>query len=90
MRLIDADAIKYIKTLDPLGDGRSEYIEIINKDQIDNMLSIDAVLATYGIWKWKIYENGYGTWECSACGCPMIARFNYCPNCGARMVGGEW
>ena len=26
-------------------------------------------------------------WACSACGCVMTCRSNYCPNCGAKMGG---
>lgn len=33
-------------------------------------------------------ENPYGL-ECSECGQPDIDGWNYCPNCGARVVEGD-
>ena len=50
-----------------------------------------------GKWEWVQYDSNHeiGDWHCSECGF-MPASFNlakkhlnYCPNCGARMVGEE-
>ena len=40
--------------------------------------------------KWIDTPNYYQRWKCSLCGChTRDAVPNYCPNCGARMDGGE-
>ena len=36
---------------------------------------------------WKRYGKNLG--ECSECGEIVSVRSNYCPNCGAKMDGGE-
>lgn len=28
-------------------------------------------------------------WKCSECGFAVSSRYNYCPNCGARMKGAD-
>lgn len=47
--------------------------------------------------KWT-REKNYGMWKCSVCGCKVkrdnplkgnIWNYNYCPNCGCRMVENE-
>lgn len=51
---------------------------------------------TTGHWIEDIYEEytpNHDTWECSNCGEPYLLmggtpeenKYNYCPNCGARM-----
>lgn len=36
--------------------------------------------------RWKRYGRNLG--ECSNCGEIVNIRYNYCPNCGAKMDGG--
>ena len=37
--------------------------------------------------RWKRYGKNLG--ECSECGEIVSVRSNYCPNCGAKMGGGD-
>ena len=37
--------------------------------------------------RWKRYGKNLG--ECSECGEIVSVRSNYCPNCGAKMDGGD-
>ena len=37
--------------------------------------------------RWKRYGRNLG--ECSNCGEIVNIRYNYCPNCGAEMDGGD-
>jgi DNA-directed RNA polymerase subunit RPC12/RpoP len=62
----------------------------------DELTAADAP-AKYGKWEW--HESDY-EYECSACGCRFdynhtfelfdhdFEYANYCPNCGAKMIGG--
>lgn len=50
----------------------------------------DVVPVRHGRWlgsKHKIFSNTYD-YVCSKCGCDYaLAKYNYCPNCGAIMDG---
>lgn len=61
-------------------------------------------LVKHGKWYWDLngMDWGLGAWKCSECACrnnnlPMNSRINplrfsgsnYCPNCGAKMDGGN-
>lgn len=53
-----------------------------------------AEAARRGAWKPVLVQRHAGAaattyWACSACGCVMTCRSNYCPNCGARMGGDD-
>lgn len=76
MRLIDADALRE--------KVRDEGVASVFRN-IQFAPTIDAVPVRHGKWEWKKYPNGHETWECSVCRSPMITRFWYCPNCGAKM-----
>ncbi len=45
----------------------------------------DAQLARHGRWR----EGAYAGYRCSECRTTWDAQTNYCPNCGAKMDGGE-
>ena len=93
MRLIDADALRKLladnffqKTWD--GCQSEEYY--IAADTIRDAATIDAVPVVHG--RWEEADDGDGA-VCSVCGedfCNVyleVERFNYCPNCGAKMDG---
>ena len=80
MRLVDTDAIK-------LSKGFFENVNNVPKfyEWLNTLPTVDTV--KHGKW---IFENR--TWfhqpllKCSCCGKrQFVARFDYCPNCGARM-----
>ena len=50
--------------------------------------TVDAVEVVHGRWKHQ-YEKGMSYKVCSICGCRngLDLKFNYCPNCGAKMDG---
>lgn len=51
----------------------------------------DVVEVRHGEWKYVGGDLGYSDLECSECGATTVffddERFNYCPNCGAKMKG---
>ena len=56
--------------------------------------SVDAVPVVHGRWIfhkkeiWGMWDQSF--YECSNCGRRNpLYRFNYCPNCGAKMDGGS-
>lgn len=69
----------------------SEYDMIAEK--IDNVPAADVAPVVHGEWK----SNGLGGYAyvfvCSQCGYvdgyPFNDRHKFCPNCGAKMDGGE-
>ena len=82
MRLIDADK------LDWWYKGRNI------RHVIDDAPTVDAVPVVHGRWS----DAGFGElpkhapygWACSACGgISFNNEYIYCPNCGAKMDGGE-
>lgn len=105
MRLIDANALaKHIKDLPtwwaddggvyPGGsmkypDGMYYPEDIISS--IDNAPTVDSVEVVHGRWEpCAIQPNGFvGSYRCTACGNASINDSNYCPNCGAKMNGGN-
>ncbi len=53
--------------------------------------TVDAVEVVHGRWIWTVtgeedYEQYY---RCSKCNDHMYSEYNYCPNCGAKMDGGN-
>lgn len=100
-RLIDADALETHEQLEPLGNGKYEYVEVVYKGDIDAAPTIEE--RKTGKW---IHVTGYCTpggdpvWACSECGKgEHVYGIEYqtyshnvsdgqwvsCPNCGARM-----
>lgn len=60
---------------------------------IRNLPAADVVERKTGKW---IYDsepyplgNPYGHYGCDQCGESVPARTNFCPNCGAQMIGGD-
>jgi rubrerythrin len=61
-------------------------------DEIMNIPAADVVEVVKG--KWESHGEGFKwVYICSVCGFvdgyPMNDRMNYCPNCGAKMDGGD-
>lgn len=60
---------------------------------IDSEPSADVAQVRHGLWEkvaWWQHQNRYECNECSICGCRVKPKFkyNYCPNCGAKMMEG--
>lgn len=77
------------RTAEPLYRGEDNVIPAEYEDAIMELPPIDPV--KHGKWITAEYGDGTVRTECSVCGygrgLPPVR--NYCPNCGARMDGGE-
>lgn len=55
----------------------------------------DVVEVRHAIWRYKTMTvpggrgQTYAKWSCTACKTKQKERSNYCPNCGAKMDGGQ-
>ena len=62
------------------------------KREIADMPTADVAPVVHGLWKTKGYVCGGTEYQCTACGetewRTSIARFRWCPFCGAKMDGG--
>lgn len=93
-RLIDANALskKWQDMLD-IKTGEKEEIavykifEILIK-RLSQEPTIDAAPVVHGEWIELHEENGHEVGTCSHCRHVRIVD-NYCPNCGAKMDGGN-
>lgn len=99
---IDRDElIKHIKDLPTWwGDGSGVYtfypVEVMVS--IANAPAVDVQEVKHGEWKsFNSEDTLYGSYYCSACVheqdigmiVPLTTEFKYCPNCGAKMDGGD-
>lgn len=90
MRLIDADAIPYVDLNSDMPQSKIR-VYVAFKERIDRLPTIDPV--KHGEWEMK--PDPFGFFDdipvCSECGCTtkMREKYNYCPNCGARMERSE-
>lgn len=89
MRLIDADALEPSEMIQPLGNGRYEYVRIVYMDDIDAMPTIEPERKK-GKWINHRNDNGHNIADCSECGETLQwfdddIKPNFCPNCGAKM-----
>ena len=105
VRLIDANAlIEYLKKLDFEGGTKTrsqagnEVIHIHMPQIIQQAPTVDAVEVVHGRWieggKTRVDDVNGRILHCSKCGdyCynfDPIPPHNYCPNCGAKMDGGN-
>ena len=84
MRLIDADALHEIinwTLFKPPYSKRKVHRFIDDAPTIEERKT--------GKWIQEIIRHEYGStvlWKCSSCGKMATGMYNYCPNCGARMV----
>ena len=74
------DAIRVVNGQSSLTMTRSSLI-----DEITKLPAADVAPVRHG--RWKRYGKNLG--ECSECGEIVSVRSNYCPNCGAKMDGGD-
>ena len=63
---------------------------------VDSQPTVDAVEVVHGKWIEKIdmvesylADSTEVFYECSVCECANIGESPYCPNCGAKMDGGN-
>lgn len=88
--------LKIINTVNDTGGfaGYADYCVLF--DEIDTMPASDVQPIKHG--RWEYYKNNgiINTYICTNCqGKVEMAidvepsKFKYCPNCGARLIGGE-
>ena len=70
------EAKRYFKNMDEIQE---------DLDMLFCMLPAENV-APVRHGRWKSYTKNLG--ECSNCGYVVSIRYDYCPNCGAKMDGG--
>ena len=94
MRLIDADALEQIiteKFKEHYGDTVYQFIHDFFRfviRQIRRMPTIEAEPVKHG--RWIDVREYCGDFMCSNCDALYgTNKFNYCPNCGATMDGGN-
>lgn len=64
---------------------RKEAVEIIE----DICIKKEPAQSVHqGTWFFNTHTEVF-PWKCSKCNYDTVARFNFCPNCGARMGGGS-
>ena len=101
MRLIDADEIKKKAVPHVRGDNGTwsakarDWAVLVG--DIDDAPTVDAVEVVHG--EWSTIEDdccGLTALQCSKCNQeywfeddPPLKIYNYCPNCGAKMDGGN-
>lgn len=87
MRLIDADALLGI-----IAKQERWNVPDFVYESIKNAPTIDDEPVKYGMWIGKPMIGGYSRIRCSVCDNVFLEnkeKWNYCPNCGARMDGVE-
>lgn len=98
MRLIDADALLESGICAEYGYNDNGLILIPMRDvtnSIRNAHTIDAEPVRHGRWLYNSYPTvwyGHGEppeWVCSECEERAYNTYDYCPNCGAKMDGGN-
>jgi hypothetical protein len=102
VRLIDANALdfalvdEYItdksQTAALTGKGRCIFNAAIDiaRCRVGDAPTIDATPARHGEWRIVNVPKKWGgpTLRCSECNTGTTYKWNYCPNCGAKMDGG--
>ena len=98
MRLIDADALiedlrkdresVYSHVFGHVACDSAEELAVDLEQTINNQPTIDSVPVVHGEWEFDI--SGVGHYYCSVCGGrgDFYGKYNFCPNCGAKMDGG--
>lgn len=86
MRLIDADKLERKEFY-----GNEYCFDYVDAEDIDNAPTVNAVEVVHGRWVPTKVPFMNECEDCSVCGYRTVwgHRYNYCPNCGAKMDGGE-
>lgn len=90
MRLLREDDVLDIierVTNDAVENKKPKYL--IQKRIIAEIAALELVKAEpvgQGMWIYSPYTQVF-PWKCNKCNYVTVARFNFCPNCGRRMVG---
>lgn len=95
MRLIDADKLENIikYAYNAFADESPENVHKsigATLNIVKEMPTIEAEPVRHGEWI-KCFGNRYifCIYVCSECKCPNPMKTKYCPNCGAKMDGGD-
>ena len=84
MELIDKNALNFTDFEIVMCDGDFSKAFKLICEKLDDAPIIEAEPIKHGRWKWN------GEYVCSVCGgISSRTKWNYCPNCGARMDGEE-
>lgn len=92
MRLIDADALDFSFDRRIFGEADENYVRGADDaiGVVQNAPTIEAALVRHGRW----ISTGAISCKCSECGHMELktraSEYAYCPNCGAKMDGGEY
>jgi len=103
MRLIDADeALKALGEAPLVWNEYTDEYELGQQKQweqdveaIKALPTIEAEPVRHGWWAYPFKKNDFVWCECSVCGAVFEIcggrpiDYNYCPECGAKMDGGE-
>lgn len=98
MRLIDAEKLcLHLADIQLANRGwKDDYCEVLDDiiSIIDEQTTIEAEPVRHGGWIEPEEYTGHTEWHCSYCGdvvCTICGypSADYCPNCGAKMDGGE-
>ena len=83
------DAVDFIKNIMPTKEGFLDPRDVF--DELGHVPSAEKK----GKWNWDFADNGWADWTCSICGWKkntdihVNLGYNFCPNCGADMRGGQ-
>ena len=69
-------------------DTQCGYVQVVDVGDIEDAPVVDAAPVVHGEWIELHEENGHEVGTCSYCRHVRIVD-NYCPNCGAKMDGGN-
>ena len=95
IKLVDATAVHngialYMAENAYLNDSALDVLKMVAR-WLNEAPIVDAVEVVHGRWN-EINQMATGLpwkYRCNECGCPQDYKHNYCPNCGAKMDGGN-
>ena len=95
MRLIDADALiadlydeqKHSHLMAPFKLCTADRVDL--KFLLNEAPTIDAAPVVHGKWRYCGSDRFNDAFECSVCGRIAMNDSDFCPNCGAKMDGGN-